>query len=77
MPLYSIRICENQSPTAAESNFELADSTDAWAELTGVCGDLIKDVARAMKPDASWHVDLLDESKTPLFRIKLLSERLG
>ena len=48
----------------------------AWAELTKVCGDLIAGVARDLKQNADWQINLLDQSRKPVFRIRLVAETL-
>jgi hypothetical protein len=39
--------------------------------LTNVCGDTIGTIARQLAEDAEWQMELLDESKRPVFRIRL------
>ena len=41
----------------------------AWAEMTKVCGDLVGSIARSLKQNGKWEVELLDESKTPTIRL--------
>jgi integrase len=55
---------------------ELADDRAAWDELTRVCGDLVGSIARNLKQNAEWQMELLDESKEPVFRIRLVAETL-
>lgn len=55
---------------------ELADRDAAWAEMTKVCGDLVGGIARHLKRDAQWQMELLDNAKRPVFRISLVSETL-
>jgi hypothetical protein len=44
--------------------------------MTKVCGDLIGGAARDLKQNAEWQVELLDQSKEPVFRIRLVAETL-
>jgi len=42
--------------------------------MTKVCGDLIGGAARKLEQNAKWQIELLDESKQPVFRIRLVAE---
>jgi hypothetical protein len=42
-----------------------------------VCGNLLGGVSRSLKQNAEWRVELLDEARKPVFRIRLVSESLG
>jgi hypothetical protein len=44
--------------------------------MTQVCGDLIGSILRSLKQNAEWQMELLDESKKTLFRIRLVGETL-
>jgi hypothetical protein len=44
--------------------------------MTKVCGDLVGRIARSLKQNGKWEVELLDESKTPIFPIRLVAETL-
>jgi hypothetical protein len=45
--------------------------------MTKVCGNLLSGISRSLKQDSEWHMELLDESKKPVFRIRLVAETLG
>jgi len=74
MPLYFFRIRNGPYCGAGDHGTELADCDAAWNELTRVCGDLVGSIARKLKPDSEWQMEFLDESKKPVFRIRLVSE---
>jgi hypothetical protein len=76
MPLYFFRIRKGRFCSAADCGFDLPDRDAAWAELTSVCGNLVGGVSRGLKQNAEWQLELLDESKKPLFRIRLVAETL-
>ena len=61
-------------PGASGRDFDLTDKNAAWAEMTSVCGDLVGSISRNLKQNAEWQMELLDESKKPLFRIRLVAE---
>ena len=76
MPLFYFRICNgNYSGTSGEG-FNLADKDAAWAEMTRVCGDLAGGIARKLKQQSEWRMELLDESRRPVFRIRVTAETL-
>lgn len=76
MPLFYFRICNgNYSGTSGEG-FNLADKDAAWAEMTRVCGDLVGAIARKLKQQSEWQMELLDESRRPVFRIRVTAETL-
>ncbi|PWT85509.1 MAG: hypothetical protein C5B56_13945 [Proteobacteria bacterium] len=43
-------------------------------EMTEVCANLLGGIARSMKPNAKWSMELLDEKKKPVFRISIVGE---
>ncbi|MDB5611664.1 MAG: hypothetical protein JWP25_8564 [Bradyrhizobium sp.] len=77
MPLYFFRIRNGRYSGAADHGTELPDREAAWNELTSVCGDLAGSISRKLKQNAEWQMELLDESKRPVFRIRLIGETLG
>jgi Domain of unknown function (DUF6894) len=42
MSLYYFRIQKGQYSGASDQGIELADQNAAWAEMTRVCGDLVR-----------------------------------
>jgi len=44
--------------------------------MTGVCGDILASVSRKLIENAEWQMELLDESRKPIFRIRLVAETL-
>jgi hypothetical protein len=42
--------------------------------MTGVCGGLIADISRKLPENAEWQMELLDESRKPVVRIRLIAE---
>ena len=39
-----------------------------------VCGDLVGGIARHLAQGSEWQMELLDETKEPVFRIRLVAE---
>jgi hypothetical protein len=40
------------------------------------CADLVAGIARHVQQNTEWQMELLDESKRPVFRIRLLAETM-
>jgi hypothetical protein len=74
MPLYYFRIRNGRYSGVSSQGTELPDLDAAWEELTGVCGDMIGSIARHLTENAEWQMQLLDASKKPIFRIRLIAE---
>jgi hypothetical protein len=73
---FYFRIRDGQFGGPAHHAIILADRDAAWTELTRVSKDLVGSIAREIRQNAEWQIELLDESKRPLFRIRLVSETL-
>ena len=76
MPLYFFRI-RNGRYCGASNNFEVADRDAAWTEMTKVCGGLVGSIAHHLAQGTEWQMELLDETKKPVFKICLRAETLG
>jgi hypothetical protein len=76
VPLFYFRICNGDYSGTSREGFNLADKDAAWAEMTKVCGDLVGGIARKLKQQTEWRMELLDESRKPVFRIRVLAETL-
>jgi hypothetical protein len=76
MPRYYLRIEHGKYFGAADSAFDVKDAAAAWQELIDVCGDLVGGVCSSLKENADWHMEVLDETKKPLHRIRLVAESL-
>jgi hypothetical protein len=77
MALYFFRIGHGQYSGASDQGSEFESREAAWAEMTRVCGELLGSISRKLRQNGEWHMELLDEAKKPLFRIRLLAETLG
>jgi hypothetical protein len=76
MTQFYFRIRDGRFGGPAHHAIILADRDAAWTELTQVSKDLLGSITREITQNAEWQIELLDESKTPLFRIRLVSETL-
>jgi hypothetical protein len=45
--------------------------------MTKVCADLVAGISRSMKQNAEWRMEMLDEGRNPVFRIRLMAETLS
>jgi len=76
MPLYFFRIENDPYSGTLDHGTELADHNAAWKELTSVCGDMVGGISRKLQQNSEWQMELLDGSKRPLFRIRIVAESL-
>ena len=76
MPRYVFRISHGKFAGISESAFDLVDRDAAWAEMTKVCSDLAAGICRNLKQKSDWQMELLDESKKPVFRIRVVGETI-
>lgn len=74
MSLYFFRISSGRYSGAADEPYQFEDRDAAWSEMREVCANLLGSIARNLKPNAKWSMELLDENKQPVFRISLTGE---
>ncbi|MGJ5203060.1 DUF6894 family protein [Bradyrhizobium sp. HKCCYLR20261] len=74
MSLYFFRISQGRYSGAADQPYEFSNRESAWNELTAVCSDLIGGISKTLQQGTEWQMELLDEAKQPVFRIRLVSE---
>lgn len=77
MSLYFFRISQGRYSGAADQPYEFANRESALKELTAVCSDQIGGISRTLQQGTEWQMELLDESKQPVFRIRLVSEAVS
>jgi len=77
MPLYFFRISHGRYAGASDQGSEFESREAGWAEMTKVCGNLLGSISRSMKQNAEWQMELLDEARKPVFRIRLVAESVG
>jgi hypothetical protein len=76
MPLFFFRIGNGRYSGASEYGTECADRAAAWRELTTVCADMASSISRKLTENSEWQMELLDEAKQPVFRIRIVAESL-
>ena len=76
MSLYYFRISHGRYSGAADLGSEFEDREAAWAEMTEVCAGLVGGISRSLQQNADWQMEMLDEARKPIFRIRLTAESL-
>jgi hypothetical protein len=76
MSLYYFRISHGRYSGAADLGSEFEDREAAWAEMTKFCSGLVSGISRSLQQNAEWQMELLDEGRRPVFRIRLTAESL-
>jgi hypothetical protein len=74
MPLYFFRIRNGCYSGCADQPTEFANRDSAWKEMTSVCADMAAGIARKLQENSAWDMELLDEAKQPVFRIRIVAE---
>ena len=77
MPLYFFRISHGSYAGASDQGTEFENREAAWSEMTKVSGNLLGSISRSLKQNAQWQMELLDETRKPVFRIRLVAETVG
>jgi Domain of unknown function (DUF6894) len=77
MSLYFFRISHGRYSGSSDHGSEFESREDAWTEMAKVCGDLVGGISSRLKQNGEWRMELLDEAKKPVFRIRLVAESLG
>ena len=76
MPMFYFSVQNGEHGGVCNVGAEFPDRHAAWKEMTGVCSDIVADVSRKLVENAEWQMELLDESRKPVFRIRLVAETL-
>jgi hypothetical protein len=76
MSLYFFRISQGRYSGASEHPYEFENREAAWTEMKAVCANLLGGISRGLQHGAEWRMELLDEARKPVFRIRLLGEAL-
>ena len=77
MSLYFFRISHGRYAGASDQGTEFESREAAWSEMTKVSGNLLGSISRGLKQNAQWQMELLDETRKPVFRISLVAETVG
>jgi hypothetical protein len=77
MSQYFFRISHGRYSGASDQGSEFESPEAAWAEMTKMCANLLGGISRTLKQNAEWQMEMLDEAKKPVFRVRLMAETLG
>jgi hypothetical protein len=77
MSLYFFRISHGRYSGASDLGTEFESREDAWTEMTSVCANLLGGISRSLKQNAEWRMEMLDETKKPVFRVRLVAESVS
>jgi hypothetical protein len=76
VPRYYFQISHGRFSDVADCGIDMPDRDAAWVEMAKVCGNLAGTISRKMKQNAEWRMELLDEAKEPVFRVRIVAETL-
>jgi hypothetical protein len=76
MSMYFFRIRHGRYAGAADQGSKFESPEAAWAEMTKACASLLVGISRSLKQNGEWQMEMLDETRKPVFRIRLLGETL-
>ena len=76
MPQYYFRIRNGRYTGASDQGTECPDHGAAWKEMTNACADMAGGILRKLTENSEWQLELLDETKEPVFRIRIVAESL-
>jgi hypothetical protein len=77
MSMYFFRISHGRYAGASDRPYDFENREAAWSEMTTVCANLLGGISRSLQQDAEWHMELLDEARKPVFRIRLVAESIS
>jgi len=77
MAQYFFRISHGDYAGASDQATEFESREMAWAEMTKVCSNFLGSISRNLKQDSEWHMELLDEGRNTVFRIRLVAESVA
>ena len=76
MTRYFFNVSYNGDASPAdEEGVDLPDDDAAWAEATGACGQMIRDLDGALTTGAEWRMEVANADGAVLFRLLLRAER--
>ena len=76
MPIFFFSVRNGEQGGVCNDGAEFTDRNAAWKEMTGVCSNMVGDVSRKLVENAEWQMELLDKSRKPVVRIRLVAETL-
>jgi hypothetical protein len=77
MPQFTFRVQQGKFPQPSLIEDVLSDNCAARRAALDICADLAKDIVTGLTEDSEWRLEVLDQSGTPVFRLRLLAEALA
>jgi hypothetical protein len=77
MPRFIFRVQQGEHPEPSSIEDILSDNFAARRAALDICADLAKDIVTGLKEDSEWRLEVLDQSGTPVFRLRLVAEALA
>ena len=74
MSLYFFRISHGRYSGASDQGSEFESREAAWADMTKVCANLLGGISRCTKQNAEWQMEMRDEAKKSVLRIRLVAD---
>ncbi len=74
MPLFFFQISNGRYAGCADQGTDFPDRDAAWKEMTSMCADMAAGISRKLQTNSEWNMELLDEGKRPIFRIRIVAE---
>lgn len=75
MPRYFFHV-HNVEPSIDTQGEELPDDEAAWREATSYAGALFKDIDGRFRPGQDWSLEVVNETRKPIFFIHVGSRRM-
>jgi hypothetical protein len=77
MPRFTFRVQQGEFPDPPSIEDVLSDNCAARKAALDICADLAKDIVTGLTEDSEWRLEVLDQSGTPVFRLRVLAEVLA
>jgi hypothetical protein len=77
MPRFTFRVQQGEFPEPPLIEDVLSGNFAARKAALDMCADLAKDIVTGLHDDSEWRLEVLDQTGTPVFRLRLLAEALA
>lgn len=74
MPLYFIHVQSGDCSSSCVFAADRLDRETQWKELISVASDIVGDACGQLQQNREWQIELQDEARKPLVRLRLLGE---
>ena len=78
MPHYFFNVTYNGEPGLPDAEgIDLLDDDAAWAQATGACGQMIRDLDGALRSESEWRMEVANADGDVLFKLQFRAQRLA